>query len=76
MKDRAVRRKDRQRLMRKRKDYAVVKGDPTPRRLSKVARTATPCACEMCRNPRWIEGPTLAERRFACSATTMPNDDT
>ena len=22
------------------------------------------CSCDMCRNPRWIEGPTIQEQRF------------
>lgn len=68
MPTRAQRRHDRWRLRTKRASYAVAKGDPTPRRLGKLARTATPCSCEMCRNPRravYAEV-TLAERRFNC----------
>jgi hypothetical protein len=69
---RAERRHHRGRLLVKRRGYAVAKDDPTPKRLGKLARTATPCSCEMCRNQRANEGPTLGERRFNCEPLKVP----
>ena len=75
---RAERRHHRERLKIKRSKYVVAYGDPTPTRVGKLARTATPCSCEMCCNARRAptkpaERLTIAERRFFWG--TLETDD-
>lgn len=39
------------------------------RLIQSYQRDRTPCSCKMCRNPRWIEGDSHAERRQKLNAS-------
>jgi len=62
---RALRRHHHQRLLKRVQSYCIAEGMDA-RRIRKLAQTRTPCSCEMCGNPRKVEGPTTQERRFMC----------
>ena len=60
---RAERRHQRARVKNARRFYLGRDLTTDPRRLGKIVHTATPCSCDMCRNSRWIAGPTYQEKK-------------
>ena len=63
MAKRAERRHQRARVKNARRFYLGRDLTTDPRRLGKLVHTATPCSCCMCRNSRWIAGPTYQEKK-------------
>ena len=63
MAKRAERRHQRARVKNARRFYLGRDLTTDPRRLGQIVHTATPCSCDMCRNSRWIAGPTYQEKK-------------